>query len=382
MYVKRGEDKMFGYSFDDFLVRGIVYSLLGIPIILTILNFYNLFTKKKFKENIVDGLIMTLGPILSVFLLSIEIGPDYYEALEINSNIEWHTPIASWHMPTIIIVSLLGIIGYMVLRKIKFKLPPLIIVMCISCMYIGSILGIGWITQLSEHFFDRGNDKLYLIIYLCIFPINYIICCISLILKVINEYTTGDERKEYSSVFLNNCNLLLQNSRNWWIIAVILMLPILLVTLIVLILFGQQPTAIIKAFTETSDWFFSEKVSPPPIEHSGHYLCTVALRGHINIVKPLRLGVRNKEKIVVNRQLCVANAFEDLVKERMPLLHMFIRRKYDKYGYPLSRHINSQTQADIIYLIMKPLEWMFVIVLYVFDIQPEDRIARQYLPLN
>ena len=36
--------------------------------------------------------------------------------------------------------------------------------------------------------------------------------------------------------------------------------------------------------------------------------------------------------------------------------------------------------ADAVYLIMKPLEWLFVAVLYLFDAKPEDRIARQYLP--
>ncbi|MGN1181023.1 MAG: DUF6688 family protein [Suilimivivens sp.] len=29
---------------------------------------------------------------------------------------------------------------------------------------------------------------------------------------------------------------------------------------------------------------------------------------------------------------------------------------------------------------MKPLEWIFLIVLYLFDEKPENRICRQYLP--
>ena len=84
---------------------------------------------------------------------------------------------------------------------------------------------------------------------------------------------------------------------------------------------------------------------------------------------------------MVNRQLCVANAFEQLLEERTPKFHRALRKFYDTYGYPISRHIHTALAADFIYLIMKPFEWFFVAVLYLFDERPEDRIARQYLPL-
>ena len=91
------------------------------------------------------------------------------------------------------------------------------------------------------------------------------------------------------------------------------------------------------------------------------------------------MGIRRGEKIVVNRQLCVANAFEDLIQEKTPRFHHFIRYIYDKYGYPLSKHINTAFQADITYILMKPLEWIFLLVLYIFDVNPENRIATQYI---
>lgn len=178
--------------------------------------------------------------------------------------------------------------------------------------------------------------------------------------------------------------MLLHNSKNWPVLAIIMAIPIFAIMLLILLFFGQQPDAVIKAFTETSDWTLSQKKSPPPIhvKADDHYLCTVALRGHHNIVKPLRLGIRRNEKIVVNRQLCIANAFEQVIEEKTPKLHKFIRYIYDKYGYPLSKHITSPIRADIVYFIMKPLEWLFIIVLYLIDKKPEDRIARQYLPMN
>ena len=148
----------------------------------------------------------------------------------------------------------------------------------------------------------------------------------------------------------------------------------------ILTLLGQQPDSLIQAFTQTSDWQLSTKISPPPIEKDAHYLCTVSLRGHKEIVKPLRYGIRRGNKIVVNRQLCVANAFEDFIQEKTPRFHKWIRHIYDTYGYPLSKHIRTAPLADITYWCMKPLEYFFVFILYLLDVHPEDRIAIQYLP--
>ena len=171
-------------------------------------------------------------------------------------------------------------------------------------------------------------------------------------------------------------------SRRWALYALLLMLPLLCVIVVILLLFGQKPDSVIRAFTETADWTLSTKVPPPEVMVDAHYLCTVALRGHEKLVRPTRMGLRRGERIVVNRQLCVANAFEQLLEERTPRLHRAVRKLYDTYGYPVSRHIRTPLAADVVYLIMKPLEWLFVAALYLFDAKPEDRIARQYLPEN
>jgi len=63
-------------------------------------------------------------------------------------------------------------------------------------------------------------------------------------------------------------------------------------------------------------------------------------------------------------------------------LHRAIRNFYDKYGYPISRHINSKWSAEIVYLIMNPLEWLFLVVLYTVDKKPENRIHMQYSELR
>ena len=79
---------------------------------------------------------------------------------------------------------------------------------------------------------------------------------------------------------------------------------------------------------------------------------------------------------------CLGNAFEDLIREKTPRLHKLVRYVYDKYGYPLSRHINTTKKADFVYYLMKPLEWIFLLVLYTFDLKPENRISVQYTGSN
>lgn len=92
------------------------------------------------------------------------------------------------------------------------------------------------------------------------------------------------------------------------------------------------------------------------------------------------MGERHGHQVVVNRQLQIANAFEQILEERFPRFHRTIRYLYDRYGYPISRHIHQPWQADLIYLLMKPAEWLFLVIIYLHDQQPENRIALQYLP--
>lgn len=232
---------------------------------------------------------------------------------------------------------------------------------------------------MGKNLFVEGGAP-FDIIYMKLFPINYILCSIRLLRQVIFLQTKHikDNKTEYKNTFLKYCNNLLSKSLGWYLIAFIAAIPLLVVILIILVLFGQAPDAVVKAFTETSDWTLSQKISPPPIEYEGHYLCTVAVNGHKRLVKPTRCGIRHGQKIIVNRQLCVANAFEQLIQEKAPRFHKLVRYIYDKYGYPLSKHITTAIRADIVYIIMKPLEYLFLFILYLFDLHPENRISMQY----
>lgn len=64
----------------------------------------------------------------------------------------------------------------------------------------------------------------------------------------------------------------------------------------------------------------------------------------------------------------------------LPKTHRRIRDFYDTYGFPLAKRIRSPYAADAVYFLMKPLEWIFLAVIYAVDVRPENRIAVQYLP--
>lgn len=166
----------------------------------------------------------------------------------------------------------------------------------------------------------------------------------------------------------------------------ILCVPLLALVSSLLLLFGQKPDSFIRAFTDTYRHGLSQ------LDHEcagvvcdGHYLCTVAARGHTSVVHPERLGVRGGKTIICNRQLLVANAFEELVQQRFPSLHAVIRRNYDRVGEQVEHHyhlLDRKWVSDLVHIAMKPLEWFFVLVLYSFDRHPERRIAVQYLSVN
>ncbi len=246
-------------------------------------------------------------------------------------------------------------------------------VLGMSAMYLGTIESILWGIQIYQDPFTS--------LPLLLLPLNCILITARTILTKIREWERiPHEMHKIGQVpFLRRCSRILDNARLWPLAAFLLMWPLLGILIAVLVLFGQAPDSVIRAWTETSDWNLSRRVAPQNIYYDEHYLCTVAAGGHRKIVKPLRLGVRHGHEVIVNRQLCVANAFEQILEERTPRLHRAVRNFYDKYGFPVARCIRSPYMADLIYYLMKPLEWAFLAVLYLTDVRPEDRIAVQYM---
>ncbi len=167
-------------------------------------------------------------------------------------------------------------------------------------------------------------------------------------------------------------------------VLLIICFPLIFFLSVLLYVFGQRPDSAIRAFTETykhglSEWDYQCE----NIECGEHYLCSIAANGHPRIVRPVRYGERQGGKIICNRQLLISNAFEELVEEKFPAIHQVIRRNYDHIGDIVHKHyhvFDNKIFSDIIYILMKPLEWVFLVTLYLFDSNPENRISQQYIP--
>lgn len=350
-----------------------------LPLLLTVGNLYNLCSSHPFHETLIDRATFFLGPLFMYFLWAIWSAPDWETPLYDHFEPYFHAPVASWHMPTVLVLFAWSLLSFWCLELRHGQMPPLPTILCISGLEAGTVLSAVFILQLFPHLAD-GVYVFPDCLYMALFPLNYLLVVPRLLRKGIRYQLFRLERAplDPDKTFLLFCGRLLSKSLGWLLAGFLLALPLLAILLGILVLFGQAPDAAVRAFTETSDWALSQKISPPPIEYDGHYLCTVAIGGHPRLVKPTRYGLRHEKRIVVNRQLCVANAFEQLIMERTPRLHRAVRHFYDTHGYPLSRKLTTPLRADITYILMKPLEWFFLLCLYTFDAKPENRIATQY----
>lgn len=352
------------------------------PVVITVLNIRNVFAKKKIIPRALLFLTVIMGLCFYVFCLD-ACHVTSYEWNKATVIGEYHTPIASEYRFSFLALIGLGAASLFTIALVPAKkLPPLAASFALAGLLIGNLLNLFYAIHLAPFFFTKEfpyfEDPIQ-----CeplLFHFNILLLSLYYGKKQILEQILLMDQKiaKTNSPRLKKLYAFLKKVSNWPIAAFLALIPLALLIEIILLLFGQGAAGPVKMFSMTADWTFSQQIPPPPLEHSGHYLCTVAAGGHKNLVKPLRFGNRRGRKIIVNRQLMVANAFEELLAEKAPALHKKIRRFYDSHGYPLSKIITTPLRADLVYLLMKPLEWIFALALYLFSTNPEERISRQY----
>ena len=321
--------------------------------------------KKKKKQPTIVLWFGLFGCFLEAIFIFIVKEMTFYDWSEPLINSQKHALIWSGAYPTFFTFAALTLLALIIYSyRDANSLSPLANIFCISGILGGVVLLLVFDNQLQVASFHT--------FFLLIYSIN-------LLWVRIKEWQEDRTEISYENRLLQYFHQLLNKSRNWPWLAVLLALPTLALVVLILMLFGQQPDSMIKAWTNTADWAFSQKIPPQNLIIDEHYLCTVAAGGHEKVVKPQRMGVRHGHPVVVNRQLCIANAFEQVLEEKTPRFHRFLRRNYDRYGYPFAKHIKKKWVMDVIYYLMKPLEWVFLLVLYLVDRKPENRIAMQYI---
>lgn len=330
--------------------------------------------------NRLENTFLILGVVTwLVFFISLSFYPyDYHEQID-PVTIVGYSPFSKKHALSLIVFLLLG---YFSMYRISIhgrKSPPLQTVVYLTLIIVSIVLVILMMIQVSynEDLWDANDYSIGWTMLLAL--ILYFLLAMVILNKFVEQEREVSKARTYKNKVLNFLNSKLTQSEGVSIWIFIVALPPLLLVVLILILFGQDADSLVKVFTETTTWTFSQKTHPPFLDHRGHYLCTVAACGSPNIVKPQRIGTRHGTAIIVNRQLMVANAFEELIQDKSPKVHRWLRRNYDKYGYPLSKKIKTKRWSNMTYILMKPLEWFFLIVLYAFSAQPEQKIKRQYL---
>lgn len=340
---------------------------IGLPLLIALIDFFGFLIKGK---RVVNIILIRIVEIAAFLIL-----PYMYVSLD-NKNdcCSGSAAFSPEHQSTIWVIVVLCSIAYFY-SSYRILISTPVIEIVINCfILIGIVLNIFIAVQTKDAFFAIGG--------------NVPIILLAILVLVKNQKTFIEQSQELKNGPKNKFEsfawkiLKLQPIVKFPIIF-ILCLPILVIITAILLLVGQKPDSIVRAFTETYKHGFSQwDYKCDNVQCGGHYLCSVAANGHTKIVKPQRRGIRNGHNIICNRQLLVSNAFEELIQDNIPFLHKLIRRQYNKVGNFIHRYydiFSNKFVSDFIYILMKPLEWLFLFTLYTFDKKPENRIAKQYI---
>lgn len=85
----------------------------------------------------------------------------------------------------------------------------------------------------------------------------------------------------------------------------------------------------------------------------GCFVVSAAAKGH-----PRFVGSRpGLDGLPENDQLATLRGFERVLASKYPELHRPLRCLYNQVGAPIARRLDRRWKADIVYLMLKPLEW-------------------------
>lgn len=345
-----------------------ILSLLIIAPALTVLiNFIGFLIGKHLVNNILSKI---MEPISLLFLPFLYIDFSGFK----NDCCDDSAIFSPEHQLSIWVVILCCLLAYFYSSYRKTIASPVVEILVNAFLIIGIILNIFIALHANEALFIVSGNVPIILLFILVLEKNQ---------NIFMAYAQGMESGKRNVLESICWKILTLNPILKFPVIFILCLPVLIIVSAILLLVGQKPDSLVRAFTETYHHGLSQwNYKCDNVQCGGHYLCSVAANGHKKIVKPQRLGIRNGHLIICNRQLLVSNAFEEFIQEKMPVLHKMIRKQYNKVGHIVHRYygiFNNKIVSDIIYFLMKPLEWFFILILYIFDRNPENRIAMQYL---
>ena len=299
--------------------------------LLTIYNFYSLVLRRE-RPGWFEPVSFPLGVFFMVVLYALWHPRPWDESIESPGDMSsLHEPFSREHMLTLLVLFAVGVVSYAFLKRKKETAAPLAKVLAMAGAYIGIGVNVLILIQLLG---VLSHNQLFMnmvpfdVLLMMLVPLNYIILTVVELVSVVRlqnrqlkeerqeweeeerpERSASDSGGPYKSRLLNDCSRILEKSDQWAFYALLLTLPLLCVITVILLLFGQRPDSAIRVFTETSDWTLSTEISPPEVMVDAHYLCTVALRGHRGLVRPVRMGLR-LSLIHISSPFCLLDEIE------------------------------------------------------------------------
>lgn len=201
--------------------------------------------KKKKQQPTIVLWFGLFGCFLEAIFIFIVKDMTFYDWSESLINSQKHALIWSGAYPTFFTLAALTLLALIIYSyRDANSLSPLANVFCISGILGGVVLLLVFDNQLQVASFHT----FFLLIY-----------SIYLLWVRIKEWQEDRTEISYENRLLQWLHQLLNQSRNWSWLAVLVALPTLALVVLVLMLFGQQPDSMIKAWTNTADWAFSQR---------------------------------------------------------------------------------------------------------------------------
>lgn len=116
-----------------------------------------------------------------------------------------------------------------------------------------------------------------------------------------------------------------------------------------------------------------------PTEPPNCYVATASAKGHARLVGSRPVTLANGSVLLVSRQLQILKAGELVLRQLVPNVHRFIRLVYNRIGPKLAVCIRSKWSADVGYFCFKPLEWITLLLIYLFLPAQLSKIRHFYM---
>jgi hypothetical protein len=119
-----------------------------------------------------------------------------------------------------------------------------------------------------------------------------------------------------------------------------------------------------------------------PTEPPDCYIATAAAKGHPEFVKSKSVSISSGNTIRVNAQVKHFKGAELALMALFPGGHKISRRIYDQFGSLLAYIVIHPILADIVYIILKPIEWGIMAILRVLISDVDEVVKKFYTELR